>query len=69
VNVLTCSNTVFSVIILLLIGTCHLNVNALDFSEDISIPDCFVVMCTVRIAPCKLYYGSDDPLLILIVHT
>jgi hypothetical protein len=43
-NVFTCSIIVLCIKILLLSGTCSLNVSILDSSGDIFIPKCFAVL-------------------------
>jgi len=59
VNVCICSNIILSITVLLLIRTCDLNVIALDFSEDISIPNCSLLLCKVHNAVWKSSSESD----------
>jgi len=56
VNIFTCSTVILSVTLLLLTGTCPVNANTWDVSRDISIPNCFVVLCKVYNARVKFFW-------------
>jgi len=58
-KVLTCSNLVLSIIVLLMMETHPLNAIILDFSGDNSIQNYFVVLCQVYNSLCKASSMSD----------
>jgi hypothetical protein len=58
-NVWTYLFVVLPITVLLLIGTCHINANFLDFNGDVFIPNCFVVLCKTYDALCKSSSGAD----------